>query len=87
MKRLDHNNGSYVPFSLREVGGFSYVPFLNQYREDAGDGARGLEQLTVCRCHGKGSTFASVIKDPECVSGRSLNPPTPARQPRLNHLC
>ena len=45
MKRPDHNNGSYVPFSLREVGGFSYVPFSNQYTEDAGDGACGLLSL------------------------------------------
>ena len=45
MKMSDHNNGSYVPFSLREVGGFSYVPFLNQYTEDAGDRGCGLLSL------------------------------------------
>ena len=39
---------------------------------------RRLESLIICRCHYKGSTFFSVIKDPECWSSRGMNlrPPT-----------
>ena len=32
-----------------------------------------LESQTICRCYYKGSTFSSVIKDPECWSGWGLN--------------
>ena len=38
---------------------------------------RRLESLTICRHHYKGSTFSSV--NPECWSGRGLNPRPPAR--------
>ena len=38
---------------------------------------RRLESLTIYRCHYKGSTFSSV--DPECWSGRGLNPLPSAR--------
>ena len=73
--RPDHNNGSYVPFSLREVSGFFNIPFLNQYWEDQETGRvvhrpypRRLEQLTVYRCHSKGNTFSSVVLRPSvCV--------------------
>ena len=34
---------------------------------------RRLESLTICRCDYKGSTFLSVLKDPECWSGLGLN--------------
>ena len=37
---------------------------------------RRIERLTICRCHYKGSTCSSVIKDPECWSGRGLEPAT-----------
>ena len=35
---------------------------------------RRLESLTVCRCHYKSRTFASVIyfKDPKCGTSRGL---------------
>ena len=38
---------SNVPFSLREVGEFSNFPLLNQYREDSGEGACGLSSISV----------------------------------------
>ena len=46
----------------------SITSHANQYREDAGDKAYGLSSSSnksriwiICRCHGKGSTFSSVI--------------------------
>ena len=41
---------------------------------------RRLEHLTIYRCHYKGSTFSSAIKNPECWSGRGLNLRLSARQ-------
>ena len=41
---------------------------------------RGLERLTVCRCHYKGSIFFSLFKDPECWFGWGLNPWPPVQQ-------
>jgi len=42
---------------------------------------RRLESLTVCRCHKtKAAISFQVFKDPECWSGRALNPRHPARQ-------
>ena len=47
---------------------------------------RRLESLTVCRRHYKGSTFTSVIKDPDYWTGWGLNPPPPAGSPVFYQL-
>ena len=42
---------------------------------------RRLESLTICRCLiTKAALSSRLFKDPECWSGRGLNPRPPARQ-------
>ena len=66
--RSDHSTWNSVPYSLRTVRGFFYLPQdYKQWRT----GRRGLQfyrpcprrlgRLTICRCNYKGSTFYSVI--------------------------
>ena len=80
--RLATPPGCMFPTLLEQCFGFFYVPqepakckccVLCPY-------LWRLESLTICRCHFKGSTFSSVIKDPECWSGRGLNPWPPTQQ-------
>ena len=42
---------------------------------DRTSGLSSFSKKTICRCHCKGSTFSSVIKDPECWSGWGFNLP------------
>ena len=44
-RRPDHNNGSYLLYSLQEVCWFFMSP-ANQHREDVGDRAYGLSSLS-----------------------------------------
>ena len=38
---------------------------------------RRLKYLTICRCYNKGSQSPKLFQDPECWSGRGLNPRAP----------
>ena len=40
---------------------------------------RRLKYLTICRCYNKGSQSPKLFQDPECWSGRGLNPRAPAQ--------
>ena len=66
-QKTDHNTGNYMPYSLRRVCGFFYVPQdYEHWGCETGPPAyrpypRRLESLTICRCNYKGSTFSSVI--------------------------
>ena len=85
-RRPDHNTGNYVPFSCEQCVGSltSHKVIMNKGCETGPTiyrpYPRRLESLTICicRCYYKGSTFSL---DPECWSGRGLNPRPPAREP------
>ena len=64
-QKTDHNTGNYMPYSLRQVCGFFYVPLDYEYCETGPTVyrpyPRRLESLTICGCNYKGSAFSSVI--------------------------
>ena len=39
-----------------------------------------LESVNICRCHYKAALSSRLFNDPECWSGRGLNPRPSARQ-------
>lgn len=77
MTKPDHDTGSHLPYSMREMLEVFHVP-TNQ---SAGDGTyslsgtRRLEYLTIRRCHNKGNTFSSVV-----LKTLSVDPASTSRQ-------
>ena len=65
--------GSMPPTLYEQQCGFFYVPQESKQRKSCDTGPivcpypRRLENLTVCRCHNKGSTFSSVVLRPAVV--------------------
>ena len=62
----DHNTQDYVHYSLRKVRGYIVCGFSNiswnvLYVQGSKPRPTDPTDLTVCRCHCKGSTFSSVI--------------------------
>ena len=86
--KVGHTTEVYDPYSFRIVMWVLLRPTrTNQWKccETGPTGfrpnPRRLESLTICRCHFKGSFLPSqLFKDPECWSGRVLNPRPPAWQ-------
>ena len=86
---IDHYTGHYVPCSLRRVCGFFNVPqiFLSHVQ---GLVRRGPRFIVLIREDQKVKPLADVFtkaalslqlfKDPECWSGRGLNPRPPVQQ-------
>ena len=54
-RKTDHKTGNYMPYSLRQVCGFFFVP------QDYRPYPRRLDVITRDRCNYKGSTFSSII--------------------------
>ena len=87
--RPDHNTGSYMPYSLRIVWGFFYVPPACEHSRVVRRGLRfivlireDLKVLTICGCNCKGSTFFSVILRPWALVRPESNSRPPAWQAR-----
>ena len=85
--RLTTTPWSTSPTLFEQWCGFFYVPQEPDKCKCCETGPtvfcpypRRLESLTVCRCHYNGSAIFSVIKDPECRSGRGSNPWPRAQQ-------
>ena len=64
---IDHYTRHYVPYSLRRVCGFFYVPQIYYMCKGLWNGAYGLSSLSektrksnLCRYYYKDSTFSSV---------------------------
>ena len=82
--KVGHTTEVYVPYSFQTVAWVLLCPTRTDQWKCFETGPTvfrpypwRLESLTVCRCHYKGSTLFS---DPDCWSGRGLNPWPPARQ-------
>ena len=88
MSSADHNTWSSMPYSLRIVCGFFYVPLGCEHWRVVRQGLRfivlireDLKVLTICRCNYKGSTFSSVILRPWVLVQLESNSRPPAWQP------
>ena len=56
---------NHITMKKQETGPSVYSPYL-----------RRLERLTIYRCHYKAAHSPLLFKDPECWSGRGLEPAT-----------
>ena len=78
-ERLAIPLGSTYPALFEQWCGFFYVP-QEPDKCKCSSLSETRKSNLFCRCHYKGSTFPQLFKDPECLSGRSLNPRPPAQQ-------
>ena len=84
---VGHTTGVYDPYSFRIVVWVLLRPTRTSQWKCCETGPtvfrpypRRLESLTIYRCHYKRALSSKLFKDPECWSGRGLNPRPPARQ-------
>ena len=78
-ERLAIPLGSTYPALFEQWCGFFYVP-QEPDKCKCSSLSETRKSNLFCRCHYKGSTFPQLFKDPECLSGRGLNPRPPAQQ-------
>ena len=91
--KVGHTTGVYDPYSFRIVMWVLLRPMKNKpvkvpccetrptvFRPYP----RRLESLTICKVITKGGLSPQLFKDPECWSGRDLNPRTPLGRPTLS---
>ena len=85
---IDHYTGHYVPYSLRRVCGFFNVPQIYYICKGLWDEAYGLLSLSEKTRRSnrlqmllqKAAFSPPLFKNPECWSGRGLNPRRPHAQ-------
>ena len=78
---VPHHRG-LCPLLFRNSSVGSFTSHKNQNSERAVSFRpypRRLKYLTICRCYNKGSQSPKLFQDPECWSGRGLNPRAPAQ--------
>ena len=91
--KVGHTTGVYDPYSFRIVMWVLLRPMKNKPVKvpccETGPTVfrpypRRLESLTICKVITKGGLSPQLFKDPECWSGRDLNPRTPLGRPTLS---
>ena len=85
MWKPDHNTGNYVPYSYKQCVGSltSHRVIMNKGCETGPTIYRPYPRRPFADIITKAALSPQLIKDPECWSGRDLNPDLPHGSPVL----